>query len=88
LEGLLLSGGDWEDIFLGQELELLVIGFRANINIECKVRRLFMKMGPFEVFFFWGYRPILIAIVANSLVGWFCKDKADFQNHFQPLCFN
>jgi hypothetical protein len=61
LEGLLLSGGDGEDIFLGQELELLAIGFRANINIECEVRQLFMRsymrMGPLEFYFFLGYRP-------------------------------
>jgi hypothetical protein len=43
LEGLLLSGGDGEDIFLGQELELLTIGFRANINIEFEVRQLFSR---------------------------------------------
>ncbi len=90
LEGLLLSGGNGEDIFLGQELELLTIGFRANINIECEVRqlfiRLYMKMGPLDFFFGGGgLLTILIAIVANSLVGWLREDKANFQNHFQPL---
>jgi hypothetical protein len=45
-----------------------------------------MKMGPLDFFFGGGgLLTILIAIVANSLVGWLREDKANFQNHFQPL---